>query len=122
MVEIFATEKAKITAEMRALALLIKSTQTEVNRLKQREDSTKSKLDEIRTNPANFQREDGMAAGDDYTAAQARRLTMEGQMASLRPTRTLLDRLQPLGGGAAARPRGVTPPARAGSGAPVGQR
>src|SRR5260221_11823089 len=102
MVEIFATEKAKITAEMRALALLIKSTQTEVNRLKQREDSTKSKLDEIRTNPANFQREDGMAAGDDYPAAQGRRLTVEGKMGSLQATRKLLDRVQTLGAGARA--------------------
>src|SRR5260221_11873237 len=96
MVEIFATEKAKITAEMRELDLLIESTQTEVNRLKQREDSTKSKLDEIRTNPANFQREDGMAAGDEYTAAQGRRLTMEGQMGSLQAKRKLLDRVQTL--------------------------
>src|SRR5258708_17773164 len=86
----FSSEQAKITAEMRELDLLIESTQTEVNRLKQREDSTKSKLDEIRTNPANFQREDGMAAGDDYTAAQGRRLTMEGHMGSLQAKRQLL--------------------------------
>jgi two-component system sensor histidine kinase DegS len=100
IVQSFTTEQAKITAEMRELDLLIESTQTEVNRLKQREDSTKAKLDEIRTNPANFQREDGMAAGDDYTAAQGRRLTMEGQMGSLQAKRKLLDRVQTLVAGA----------------------
>jgi len=100
IVQSFTTEQAKITAEMRELDLLIESTQTEVNRLKQREDSTKVKLDEIRTNPANFQREDGMAAGDEYTAAQGRRLTMEGQMGSLQAKRKLLDRVQTLVAGA----------------------
>ena len=38
----FTTEQAKITAEMRELDLLIESTQTEVNRLKQREDAAKT--------------------------------------------------------------------------------
>jgi two-component system sensor histidine kinase DegS len=100
IVQSFTTEQAKITAEMRELDLLIESTQTEVNRLKQREDSTKTKLDEIRANPANFQREDGLAAGDEYTAAQGRRLTMEGQMGSLQAKRKLLDRVQTLVAGA----------------------
>ena len=96
IVQSFTTEQAKITAEMRELDLLIESTQTEVNRLKSREDQAKAKYDEIRGNPANFQREDGMAAGDEYSAAQGRRLTMEGQMGSLQAKRKLLDRVQTL--------------------------
>ena len=74
----FTTEQAKITAEMRELDLLVASTQTEVNRLKAREDMAKQKLDEIRTNPTGFQREDLGGAGDEFAATQARRLTMEG--------------------------------------------
>ena len=92
----FTTEQAKITAEMRELDLLIESTQTEVNRLKSREDMAKTKLDEIRGNPSNFQREEGMAAGDEFASAQGRRLTMEGQMGSLQAKRKLLDRVQTL--------------------------
>lgn len=96
----FTTEQAKITAEMRELDLLIESTQTEVNRLKSREDVARAKLDEIRANPANFQRDEGMAASDDFTAAQGRRLTMEGQLASLQAKRKLLDRVRTLVAGA----------------------
>ncbi len=96
IVQSFTTEQAKIAAEIRELDLLIESTQTEVNRLKQREDATKAKLDEIRGNLANFPREDAMAAGDEYAAAQGRRLTMDGQMGSLQAKRRLLDRVQTL--------------------------
>ena len=93
----FTTEQAKITAEMRELDLLIESTQTEVNRLKQREDSAKTKLDGIRANQTN---PDAVTAGDEFASAQGRRLTMEGQMGSLQAKRKLLDRVQTLVGGA----------------------
>src|SRR6195256_1475132 len=85
---------------MRELDLLTESTQTEVNRLKAREDLAKAKLDEIRGNQANFQREEVVAAGDEFASAQGRRLTMEGQMGSLQAKRKLLDRVQTLVGGA----------------------
>lgn len=93
----FTTEQAKITAEMRELDLLIESTQTEVNRLKQREDSAKTKLDGIRANQTHLE---AIAAGDEFASAQGRRLTMEGQMGSLQSKRKLLDRVQTLVAGA----------------------
>ena len=92
----FTTEQAKITAEMRELDLLVESTQTEVNRLKAREDMAKAKLDDIRTNPTDFQREELVGAGDEFSAAQGRRLTMEGQLGALQAKRKLLDRVQTL--------------------------
>jgi two-component system sensor histidine kinase DegS len=92
----FTTEQAKITAEIRELDLLVESTQTEVNRLKAREDAAKNKLDEIRANQGSFQREDLATAGDEFAGAQGRRLTMEGQLGSLQSKRKLLDRVQVL--------------------------
>jgi two-component system sensor histidine kinase DegS len=100
IVSSFTTEAAKITAEMRELDLLIESTQTEVNRLKTREDTAKAKLEEARGNPSNFQREELVGAGDDFANAQGRRLTMEGQLGSLQAKRKLLDRVQSLIAGA----------------------
>jgi two-component system sensor histidine kinase DegS len=96
----FTSEQAKITAEMRELDLLIESTHTEVNRLKVREEGARAKLDEIRGNQANFQRDEVVGAGDEFSAAQGRRLTMEGQLGSLQAKRKLLDRVQILVGGA----------------------
>src|SRR5260221_10183252 len=63
-------------------------------RLKSREDTAKAKLDEIRGNQANFQRDEMVGAGDEFAAAQGRRLTMEGQLGSLQAKRKLLDRVQ----------------------------
>src|SRR5258708_23193710 len=96
----FSSEQAKITAEMRELDLLIESTQPEVNRLKTREESARTKLDGVRGNPADFQREELVGAGDEFAAAQGRRLTMEGQLGSLQAKRKLLDRVQTLVAGA----------------------
>jgi two-component system sensor histidine kinase DegS len=90
----FTTEQAKITAEMRELDLLIESTQTEVNRLKAREDTAKTKLDEIRGSAMKVERAEVLGAGDEFAAAQGRRLLMEGQMGSLQAKRKLLDRVQ----------------------------
>ena len=92
----FTSEQAKITAEMRELDLLTESTQTEVNRLKAREDTAKAKLDDVKGNQANFQREEMMGAGDEFAAAQGRRLMMEGQLGALQAKRKLLDRVQTL--------------------------
>jgi len=67
-----ATEQQKVTAEIRELDLLVESTQTEVNRLKSREDQMKAKVEEVRKNPGNFQREESFgAAGEPRTAYAA---------------------------------------------------
>src|SRR5881227_2230359 len=87
-----ATEQQKVTAEIRELDLLVKSTQTEVNRLKSREDQMKAKVEEVRRNPGNFQREEIFGATDEHAAAMARRMTMEGQLNSLQSKRKLIDR------------------------------
>jgi two-component system sensor histidine kinase DegS len=90
------TEQAKITAEIRELDLLIESTQTEVNRLKAREDQTKVRVDEVRGNPGNFQREEIFGATDEHANAISRRMTMEGQLGALQGKRKLLDRTRTL--------------------------
>lgn len=89
-----ATEQQRIAAEIRELDLLVESTQTEVNRLRAREDQTKARVDEIRGNPGNFQREEIFGATDEHAAAIGRRMTMEGQLATLQAKRKLLDRVQ----------------------------
>ncbi|TMC29402.1 MAG: hypothetical protein E6J27_05620, partial [Chloroflexi bacterium] len=87
-----ATEQQKVTAEIRELDLLIESTQTEVNRLKSREDQVKAKVEEVRKNPGNFQREEIFGATDEHATAMGRRMTMEGQLNSLQAKRKLIDR------------------------------
>ncbi len=91
-----ASEQQRIAAEIRELDLLVESTQTEVNRLKAREDQTKARVDEVRANPGNFQREEIFGATDDHATAIGRRMTMEGQLAALQGKRKLLDRLRTL--------------------------
>jgi len=90
------TEQAKITAEIRELDLLVESTQTEVNRLRAREDQTKVRVDEVRGNPGNFQREEIFGATDEHANAISRRMTMEGQLGALQGKRKLLDRTRTL--------------------------
>ena len=87
-----ATEQQRIAAEIRELDLLVESTQTEVNRLKAREDQTKARVEEVRGNPGNYQREEIFGATDDHAVAIGRRMTMEGQLATLQGKRKLLDR------------------------------
>ncbi len=91
-----AVEQQRVTAEIRELDLLIESTQTEVNRLKAREDQTKTRVDEVRNNPANFQREEIFGATDEHAAAISRRMTMEGQLGALQGKRKLMDRVRTL--------------------------
>jgi len=91
-----ATEQQKVVAEIRELDLLIESTQTEVNRLKAREDQTKLRVEEVRGNPGNFQREEIFGATDEHTTAMNRRMTMEGQLGGLQGKRKLLDRVKTL--------------------------
>ena len=90
------TEQQRLTAEIREMDLLIESTQTEVTRLKAREDQTKSRVDDVRGNPTNFQREEIFGATDEHAAAIGRRMTMEGQLAVLQGKRKLLDRVRQL--------------------------
>ncbi len=92
----FASEHQKFLAEVRELDLLIESTQTEVNRLKSREDQTKVKVDEVRANPGNFPREEIFTATDEHAVALARRMTMDGQLGALQGKRKIMDRLQQL--------------------------
>ncbi len=89
-------EQQKVTAEIRELDLLIESTQTEVTRLRAREDQTKVRVEEVRANPGNFQREQIFGATDEHAAALSRRMTMEGQLAGLQGKRKLLDRARSL--------------------------
>src|SRR5881409_2722475 len=87
-----ATEQQRVTAEIRELDLLIESTQTEVNRLKSREDQMKAKVEEVRRNPGSFQREEIFGATDEHVTAMGRRMTMEGQLGVLQAKRKLIDR------------------------------
>jgi len=91
-----ATEQQRVVAEIRELDLLVESTQTEVNRLKAREDQTKIRVEEVRGNPGNFQREEIFGATDDHAGAISRRMTMEGQLGALQGKRKLLDRVKTL--------------------------
>ena len=87
-----ATEQQRVVAEIRELDLLIESTQVEVNRLKAREDQLKAKVEQVRANPSNHQRDEIFTATDEYSAAMARRMTMEGQLGALQAKRKLIDR------------------------------
>jgi two-component system sensor histidine kinase DegS len=91
-----ATEQNKVVAEIRELDLLIESTQTEVNRLRAREDQTKTRVEEVRASPGTFQREEIFGATDEHASAISRRMTMEGQLGALQGKRKLLDRVQTL--------------------------
>ena len=92
----FVTEQKKITAEVRELDLLVESTLTEVSRLKAREDQTRARVEEVRANPGNFQREEIFTATDDHYTALSRRMTMEAQLAGLQAKRKLLERARAL--------------------------
>src|SRR5437868_10323614 len=87
-----ATEQQKVTAEIRELDLLVESTQVEVNRLRSREDQLKAKVEQIRANPGSHQREEIFGATDEFSAAMAKRMTMEGQLGALVAKRKLIDR------------------------------
>ena len=94
-----ATEQQKVKAEIRELDLLISTTQTEVNRLKSREDQAKTRVDEVRGN-AGTKPADIFGATDEHASAISRRMTMEGQLSTLQGKRKLLDRVQTLLGAA----------------------
>lgn len=94
-----ATEQQKVKAEIRELDLLISTTQTEVSRLKSREDQAKARVDEIRGNAAT-KPADIFGATDEHASAISRRMTMEGQLGTLQGKRKLLDRVQVLLGAA----------------------
>jgi two-component system sensor histidine kinase DegS len=96
LVSEFVSEQKRITAEVRELDLLVESTQTEVSRLKAREDQTRARVEEVRANPANFQREEIFTATDELSTALSRRMTMEAQLAGLQAKRKLLERARAL--------------------------
>jgi len=87
-------EETRLLAEMRELDLLIESSRTEVNRQKGREEQARAKVEEVRRSPQSFQREEIFAATDEVATAIGRRMTMEGELASLLAKRHLLDRVQ----------------------------
>jgi two-component system sensor histidine kinase DegS len=95
LLQSFTVEQQKVASEVRELDLLIESTQTEVNRLKAREDLAKTRVDEVRSRP-NTTREEVFTATDDHSGALARRSMMEGQLVALQAKRNLLDRVQAL--------------------------
>ncbi len=86
-----ADQEARLLREARELDLLLESTQTEVNRLKAREEQSRAKLEDIRRNPANYQREEIFAASDEVAQTLERRVAMDGQLATLRSKRRSLD-------------------------------
>ena len=90
------TEQQKVTAEIRELDLLVESTQTEVNRLKAREDQTRTKVDEVKANAGTTQRDQIFTATDEHATALGRRMTMESQLVTLQAKRKLLDRVRVL--------------------------
>ena len=92
----FTTEQSKVNAEVRELDLLIGSTQTEVNRLRSREDAAKVKLDQARSAGASVERDAIFVLADELTGAMAKRLMMEGQLGELQSKRKLLDRVHTL--------------------------
>jgi two-component system sensor histidine kinase DegS len=105
-----ATEQQKVKAEIRELDLLISTTQTEVNRLKSREDQAKTRVDEVRGNAAT-KSTDIFGATDEHASAISRRMTMEGQLSTLQGKRKLLDRVQVLLGAAQQHVRDGSAPA-----------
>ena len=107
-----ATEQQKVKAEIRELDLLISTTQTEVNRLKSREDQAKTRVDEVRGNAAT-KPPDIFGATDEHASAISRRMTMEGQLSTLQGKRKLLDRVQVLLGAAQQHVRDGSAPAAA---------
>ena len=90
-----AAEQMKISAEIRELDLLVESTQTEINRLKAREDQTKTRVDEVR-GKQDSAREQIFGATDEFATAMSRRMTMEAQLSVLVAKRKLLDRVRQL--------------------------
>ncbi|MEK7860488.1 MAG: histidine kinase [Chloroflexota bacterium] len=90
----FESEQRKVVAEIRELDLLVESTQSEVNRLRAREEQARAKLDEARANPAGSDPTDVFATADEHSTAIGRRMTMEGQLGQLQAKRKLLDRVQ----------------------------
>ena len=90
-----AAEQMRISAEVRELDLLVESTQTEINRLKSREDQTKARVEEVR-GKQDSAREQIFGAADEYATAMSRRMTMEAQLSVLVAKRKLLDRVRTL--------------------------
>ncbi len=92
----FAAETQRLASETTELEMLVGSTQTEISRFRAREDQARTKIEDARLNPANYQREEIVRLADDLVTAVARRLTMEGQLSTLQSKRKLLERVRAL--------------------------
>jgi two-component system sensor histidine kinase DegS len=89
-------QEQRIIAEGKELDLLVESTQSEVNRLKSREEQARGRLQDVRSNPGNYQRDDIFTAFEEYTGAVERRVTMEGQLTALQSKKKLVERVRAL--------------------------
>jgi two-component system sensor histidine kinase DegS len=89
-------QEHRVVAEGKELVLLIDSTQSEVNRLRAREEQAQTRLRDVRENPGNFQRDDVFKAYEEYSAAAQRRVSMEGQLAALQSKKKLVERVRTL--------------------------
>ncbi|MFN2520194.1 MAG: sensor histidine kinase [Candidatus Limnocylindria bacterium] len=92
----FAGEMQRLVSEAAELEMLVGSTQTEIARFRAREDQGRTKIEDARLNPANYQREEIVQLADDVVTAVGRRLTMEGQLSTLQAKRKLLERVRTL--------------------------
>lgn len=91
-----AEQEQRLVRETKEFDLLLESTQTEVNRLKTREEQLRSRLEDMRLNPVNYQREEIFAASDEVAQALERRVAIEGQLAGLQSKRRYLDTVRAL--------------------------
>ena len=92
----FAGEMQRLASEAAELEMLVGSTQTEIARFRAREDQARTKIEDARLNPANYQREEIVRLADDLVTAAGRRLTMDGQLSTLQAKRKLLERVRVL--------------------------
>src|SRR3989442_6772446 len=95
--------------ETRELDLLVESTNTEVSRLRTREEQMAGRVLEMQRNPTNYQREDIFGAYTEFAEAMEKRVTMEGQLTALQSKRKLMDRMNPLVQEAAATAKAIPP-------------
>ena len=96
LIQGFTAEQQRLDMEIRELDLLVGSTKTEVDRLKAREEQARARIDEARADPSRATPDEVFSAADEHSAALARRVTMEGQLAQLQAKRKLLDRVNSL--------------------------
>ncbi len=92
----FDAHAQQLGRETRELDLLVESTNTEVGRLRAREEQTATRVLEMQREPTKFQREEIFGAYQEFAEAMEKRVTMEGQLGALQSKRRLMDRMNPL--------------------------